>query len=496
MIRDVGWTSDELLIITYRSPRTAPEGHESEPLQASEHRRNGLMDQMKQLSAWLQQAGPSRSDIPTTDRAWDDLAGSACRSGLAGLLLEAAARLEARLPVQVMERLRRRARATAAENLSAMHVLDGVVQAFHRAHVPVMLLKGAALIRTVYPRYDLRPMSDVDLLVRPGSAGQALRLLERHGCCRGLDLLREDFFPKYHYEVDFITDSPRPLRIDLHARPLRPLRVARTMPDDALWEGAFVVRIEEAEVLVPSPELMFIHLAAHAAYHGCSRLLWLYDLARLVDVCAAGAKAPGSQRDDSFNDAMDWSLVARRAGEWGLSLPVTRAIERASALMGPICPPHVLDALRAHRVSWRDRLVLDRAPGDAASPVAHVAVNLLCTPGMWFRLGYLLALLRPGRKHLGEVYPFRHPAWPVCAHIWRVVRAMGRIVGELRITNYENTRRWTPRTRGHRAPRISPTGCHEQGSGGVTAKARPWRGRVTERAFGRGLSVPPTLRNL
>ena len=88
------------------------------------------------------------------------------------------------------------------------------------------------------------------------------------------------------------------------------------MPDDALWEGARAVRIEEAEALVPSPELMFIHLAAHAAYHGCSRLLWLYDLARL---------------EGAGKGAMDWPLVARRAGEWGLSLPVTRAIERASS---------------------------------------------------------------------------------------------------------------------------------------------------------------------
>lgn len=334
------------------------------------------------------------------------------RGGLSGLVLEQTRRLGRSLPGFVSDRLTAVASRTGAEQMHVRHALAGIVGAFNRGNVPVMLLKGAALNLTVYRRADLRPMSDVDLLVHPRAAGRAVRLLEEYGCQRGFELIRDDFFPRYHYEVELILPFPKPVRIDLHARPLRPMRISRYMPDDALWEGAESVRIGDATTWVPRPELMFLHLAAHAAYHGCSRLLWLYDLVRLVE---------------TFGATMDWALVVRCAHGWRLSLSVRRAIEQATKLLGPVCPVEVLTELSVHPVTWRDRLTLDQAPRDAASPAIHVLCNLLCTPGVRFRLGYVRAMLLPGRAHLAGLYKLRHPGWIACAHLWRSIRAVVRL---------------------------------------------------------------------
>ena len=64
---------------------------------------------------------------------------------------------------------------------------------------------------------------------------------------------------------------------------------------------------------VPSPPVMLIHLAAHAALHGCARLMWLYDLRRFI-----------TSRDCT----VDWAVVTELARRWRLSLPVATALER------------------------------------------------------------------------------------------------------------------------------------------------------------------------
>ncbi len=332
---------------------------------------------------------------------------------MAGLALEAARRHQLTLKPEVERPLRAEVDRSAATTLGMMKELGTVLRACNDAGVGVMLLKGAALHLTVYPEAGLRPMSDVDLLVRPEKAEAACRLLEEIGCRRGMDLVRPDFFPRYYYEIEYLRSSPRPLRIDLHVRPFRPLRLARTVPDDALWRDALSVACGTARALVPSPEVMFIHLAAHAAYHGCSRLIWLYDIKRLVD---------------SHEGGLDWDRIAALAREWRLSTPVLEAVVRTAAQFGPIVPAELTEALRRDRAGWQDRLTLWQTPRDASSPLLHVMTNWFCTPGFRFATGYLLAHLIPGAAHLGEVYPFRHRGWRACAHVWRVARAIGRAV--------------------------------------------------------------------
>jgi hypothetical protein len=366
-----------------------------------------------QLAAWLRPEGPSADDLPCAQAEWEHFTAAACDAGLAGLILESARTHPVRLPTDADAALTHRATGTAAHNLSASAELERLLKAFNREGLAVALLKGAALNLCAYDRPDLRPMSDVDLLIAPEDANAVRCLLQREGCRRGFDLLRDDFFPRYHYEVEYLTDTPFSLRIDLHARPLRPLRVSRTLPDDAFQSRAQRVPVGQAWAFVPAPEVMLIHLAAHAAFHGCSRLLWLYDIHRF-------ARASG--------EPIDWGLLVELAGRWRLSLAVVNGLEQTAKMLGPVAPTDVLEALRAGRITWRDRLALRAAPHDAWSPIAHVAVNLLCTPGIRFKLGYLAALLLPGRSHLADIYPYRHAGWVLCAHGWRVVRSLGRLV--------------------------------------------------------------------
>jgi len=370
-----------------------------------------LLQGAEQLAPWLRSAGPVKSAIPVSLSAWETFAQHVSGAGLSGLLLEQARECGVDLPVDIGGRLREQAMKVAADNMNSAVELEKLLRGFNKDGVPVILLKGAALDRITYPRPDLRPMSDVDLLIKPETVGDSLRLLEELGCRRIADPVRDDFFPKYCCEVQYVTRSPRPLRIDLHARPFHPLRFARTIPDDGFWDDAREVTVGKSRALVLRPELMLVHLAGHAAFHGCSRLIWLYDMKRFVE---------------TLSDPLDWDLVTQTCRRWRLSLAVGEALRCAGNMLDPVCPPEVIEELASHHIDWRDRLTLSCAPGFGGSAVGHAAVSLLCTPGIGFRLGYVLAMLSPGHKHLADVYPFRHFGWVVCAHIWRAVRALGR----------------------------------------------------------------------
>lgn len=366
----------------------------------------------RQLANWIRASGPSREDIAKSSQQWRAFVQDVESACLAGILLECPKR-QALLPANIVEHLKRQAARSAFQNVHAQRQLGPVVAALNRAGIPVMLLKGVALLQTIYARPELRPMSDVDLLVRPQHARQAMEALLTVGCKRGAALLREDFFPRYHYEVEMFIPGPPPVRVDLHARPFRPMRLSRIIPDGALWENAVAVDFQNTTGFLPRPEFFLIHLAAHAAFHGCSRLLWLYDLQRFVK---------------KFQTTLDWDLVVARCEQWSVTLAVRDALCTMEALIGPSVPSEVIRRLAICRGNWRDRLTLTQAPRDAQSPLRHVFTNLLCTPGVRFGLAYAWRCLFPDGTHFAPQSGYHEEGRLAGAQLRRLSNALMRCI--------------------------------------------------------------------
>ena len=56
-----------------------------------------------------------------------------------------------------------------------------LLTALEKKHIDVLVLKGAALAHIIYPKPELRPMRDLDVLVEPGRAGEAQAILREIG---------------------------------------------------------------------------------------------------------------------------------------------------------------------------------------------------------------------------------------------------------------------------------------------------------------------------
>jgi hypothetical protein len=308
----------------------------------------------------------------------------------------------------------------AWRNVRHMHLLERVAGAFAEAGVPLMVLKGAALQLVLDTDPDARPMADLDLLVHPHHVDRAQQLLEQLGGLRSPSQFREDFFPRYYYEIQYTMGGLRPVTIDLHVRPFRVPRHARLVSDGALWRDAVRIDAGAAPVLVPTAERMLIHLAAHSAVHGNGERRWRDDVRRWV---AAHA------------DDLDWDRFLDDVAGWRLALPVASGIAAAEATHGPIVPDDVRRRLERLPAGWRDRLALWHAPRDAEHKVMQVLVQVVTTPGWRFTLGYLGAILVPDRDYM-SAWSHRHgggATWPAMARLRRVLEPIVRRLPRLRL---------------------------------------------------------------
>ncbi len=366
----------------------------------------GAMHRFDAALAGILGAASSPDRLPD-DRPDAALIRRACDSGLAGLVLDAARREGWRLPGAHEKRLERHARRIRQANLHLLDRLVSIATALNERGIEPLLLKGAALNLTLYPRLDLRPMGDLDLLIRPGEIDPAVGAFEELGYQRGPGLVRRDYFPRYHYEIEFNGPELSPVRVDLHVRPFRPLRYSQTVAESFLWGSSRAFLFQGTRVRVAAVEEQLIQLAVHSACHGHERLIWLYDICRLI------LERPGR---------LDWDAIVALCREYRLVLPVRETLERMESLWSPLCPDRIRGALAAEPVGWRDRWCLRQTPHDSARPLRHVAVNLLCTQGVRFRLGYLAAMLVPDAEHLGQRYGRRHRGWVPAAHAQRMLR--------------------------------------------------------------------------
>jgi len=170
----------------------------------------------------------------------------------------------AKLP-HLVERLAPAYYETLARNTVLLQELERILAAFEKAGIAVIVLKGAALAQTVYEDIGLRPMSDIDLLVRPEDVWRATHLLQR------LEYVRE----KITFHVCLRQPSERKIAVEIHWT---------TVPDKDgvapsvawLWEHS------RRHFLAPMAEFMYLigHLMVQTQPRS-RRLLWFHDLYRL-----------------------------------------------------------------------------------------------------------------------------------------------------------------------------------------------------------------------
>ncbi len=298
--------------------------------------------------------------------SFDELALAAEQHGLEPLVLAHIERTGLAIPATVRDRLRARWTQHAHASAVRARVVADVAHAMAQARVPWLVLKGAALAHLVYADPRLRPMRDVDLLVRKSDVGRVCDVLTRCGFSPGGIAVTARH---HHVQAMAKTVEGATVTIELHHELLaRTPFVARRDYDDLIrgsqpfdWGGMTCRTLGREDMLW--------HVYAHAFViytlrPGAIRLLSVADL---------------SHATEAWIDQMDWTRLRRKYGR----------LLRALHVLDDLVPwsPHVTEVLRAQ--VERPAITARAYPIDS-DPEWSVGLmpDVLWPPEWWFRMRY------------------------------------------------------------------------------------------------------------
>jgi hypothetical protein len=220
--------------------------------------------------------------------------------------------------------------------LLAVSSHQAIRAALDAAGIPSLWLKGFALAHTIYPRPDLRPMLDLDVLVPFDSRQEALAAVNAAGYRADVP----EQFPGYddllhHYELHGNVKDL--VKLELHFR-LIGLGDSLLAPAELewFWGQAQSVAWEDLRFLALAPEAHLLYLCAHAIlHHGETD----FQLRRYLDLHLLVTQTP----------ALDWTLVVERAMKLRWTYAVERALGYAQEYFATVLPKGLLKELQRRR---------------------------------------------------------------------------------------------------------------------------------------------------
>ena len=346
---------------------------------------------------------------------WTYLLRTVRRHRVAGLVHNALSSAKIDLPPRIGQALASQAQNIARQNLVLIGETVRLQRAFDAAEIPVISLKGFTLAQLAYGSLALKHGRDIDLLVLPERALDAVELLEREGYvlrdpAPSLNAAQRRAVVQYGREMELVRRTGN-LRVELHWRlsynPLLLQGIDASAPtQDVSLAGGGRLRTLATEEL-------FAYLCVHGATHRWFRLKWLADLNALL-----------SERSDA-----DIVHLYRLAAKKGAALCAGQALLLRQRLLGAELPSGIAaELLSSRRLAALVAIALEALTGpeprhDIIAMARGAAAQFLLGrgPAYYFRQCMLVcysvadAILLPLPPALHFLYPIlRLPLW-----LWR-----------------------------------------------------------------------------
>jgi len=367
------------------------------------------------LREWLRaRADPSRAmairaGIERGAWAWDDVRRLAEAERVAPLLHAAVGALGI-VPADLAHVLHRARCATALRNRLLLNELGRCTDALAAAGVPVIVLKGAALAEAVYRDISLRPMVDVDVLIRQYTLESAARVLKRLGYVP----IRKETHPgavaEYENEIAFRKGGNFPVEIDVHWSLFdSPFHQARA-DMDWFWNTSVPLGIAGVATRRLGSEAFLLHLCGHLAlHHAGAGLLWEHDVFELLA---------------TFGAATDWHMLLSKARAYDLVLPVRTVLRHSVEAWNAAVPPAALAALCALPYSRREARVFARIRRPDRSAGQRFWADLMGIADWRQRLRFTRTNLLPSAAYMRQRYRIPHSLLLALYYPYRWLRGL------------------------------------------------------------------------
>jgi hypothetical protein len=379
--------------------------------------------------------GPLPDATRLAECDWTRFALLARHHGLGPILFHALQERAASVPAEWLQIFKAEYVANAFHNQLAQTSVDEIGAVFSSERIPVIVMKGAALLRTLYDDQGLRILGDVDLLVDERDVERADTQLQARGLKLSPSDHAEEIGSRCHYSLLYCWQRPRTVPVELHWRIFERYR-PYVFDLGAVREQARPLPGMPPNILVMAPEHELAHLCVHLDRHaityrslisrenwcellllphGLGRLAWLYDIALYL------------QRR---SELIDWGSFVDTARRWAIDGRVYATLELSRRALGVGPPPEVLHALNRGRPRLVERIAHSvvlashranetKRNASARTPPPHWLTRL---SGPTLRVAHTWISLFPPSAYLRARYATPNaPLWLRGTHLREVV---------------------------------------------------------------------------
>ncbi|MCB0210704.1 MAG: nucleotidyltransferase family protein [Anaerolineae bacterium] len=211
-------------------------------------------------------------------------------------------------------------------------VLADILTRFQAEGVQVLVVKGAALAHIIYPEPGLRPMRDIDLLVKEADAYRAQQLLAELGF--DAPLPQDNSLPDKHMLAATLKTEGISVSVEIHHNLFSTGNTA-SLAIETMAGAPVAFEINGVTAYTLSYEEMLWHLCRHAV----KSIYQPLHLIRVLDIVGWA---------EHFVAEIDWRLVARQypfaltcLAQFHYITPLSEPLQKAIALTPTAAPPGV-----------------------------------------------------------------------------------------------------------------------------------------------------------
>ncbi|HUJ78815.1 MAG TPA: nucleotidyltransferase family protein [Nitrospiria bacterium] len=349
--------------------------------------------------------------VPSTPSEWSVLLIEAGGEGIDGLLHDEVCRESPPFPPPPAD-IRRRMDRIKTHRLLDHHIkcamLEEVLLHSAEKKLDLLIMQGMAITDELYPP-GIRPLSDIDLLVRPDHFKQTERLLF------DLGYTAVSRFPPVYVRDGICIDLHRQLASLSRVEPAaNPLRIDETM----LWTGAVRRPFGSAVSWSLAPIDQIVILSAHLQKHSFDRLIWFIDIGRLLN---------------RLLKVTAFDVIRERAEQLGLDRPLYFVCAYLRTVL--LLPSLLTVQLPAPSLTWLERRLYARLMADHRINGMGDLFYLMSVRPAALRRRFVRQVIFPKRDALRQEGRSVSPlgiTWSYLDRLgrlsWRAVQLTGRLI--------------------------------------------------------------------
>ena len=269
-------------------------------------------------------------EITVSPPSWPEVLSASQNEGLSFLLYRRAIKKNINIPFSIKQSLKQGYIYNWGRNIRILEELAALLRAFES---PVIVLKGAALLSSVYEDFGLRMLGDVDILVKPADVPKINKVLSQSG-------YQSDHTLSFYRVTNYLNSlvygkNGSPLLLHLHwhliNNALPNYIYAEKINMDKLWKEAIPLKIRESDALCLAPHHQLLHLSEHAMKHSYNTLIHVWDIHQMIN---------------HGKEKLDWEMICVEAEEFQLKGPLFYSLWLSKEYFGTRVPQGILEFLR------------------------------------------------------------------------------------------------------------------------------------------------------